>query len=252
GARRPQAPAAGDDQPAVQRRQVLPRGRRGRDQRRGFRRQRAHRGARPGARHPGSVPRPHLRPLHPGRLHRHAPEGRQRPRPRDLQAPDRADAGPHRLREPGRRRRHVLVRAAAAERRLEWGPAMPDRPLTRICYVEDDEDIQRIVRMSLERVGKMTVAVVSDPTQALQAFAEFRPDLVMLDWMMPKLDGPALFKLMQDRPETKALPVVFITAKASQRDLDQLMKLGAAATISKPFSPKDLPEQLREIWKKLP
>jgi CheY-like chemotaxis protein len=129
---------------------------------------------------------------------------------------------------------------------------LPARPLTRICYVEDDEDIQRIVRMSLERVGKMTVAVVSDPTQALQAFAEFRPDLVMLDWMMPVLDGPALFRQMKLRPETSALPVVFITARASQRDLDELKELGAAGTISKPFSPRDLPEQLRAIWAKLP
>ena len=78
GARRPQAPAAGDDQPAVERRQVLARGRRGRDQHRGRRRQRARRGARPRPRHPGGVPRPHLRPLHAGRLDRHAPEGRQR------------------------------------------------------------------------------------------------------------------------------------------------------------------------------
>jgi two-component system, OmpR family, response regulator len=129
---------------------------------------------------------------------------------------------------------------------------MPDRPLNRICYVEDDEDIQRIVRMSLERLGKMTVHIVGDPTMAIDAMESFKPDLVMLDWMMPKLDGPALFKQMQARPGTSALPVVFITAKASQRDLDTLMKLGAAATISKPFSPKDLPEQLREIWKKLP
>ena len=129
---------------------------------------------------------------------------------------------------------------------------MPARPLNRICYVEDDEDIQRIVRMSLERVGKMTVEVVSDPTQALQTFAEFRPDLVMLDWMMPVLDGPALFQQMKLRPETSALPVVFITAKASQRDLDELKSLGAAGTISKPFSPKDLPEQLRAIWAALP
>ena len=129
---------------------------------------------------------------------------------------------------------------------------MPDRPLTRICYVEDDEDIQRIVRMSLERVGKMTVEVVSDPTQALQTFAEFRPDLVMLDWMMPVLDGPSLFRQMKLRPETRALPVVFITARASQRDLDELQSLGAAGTISKPFSPRDLPEQLRAIWAKLP
>ena len=129
---------------------------------------------------------------------------------------------------------------------------MPDRPLTRICYVEDDEDIQRIVRMSLERVGKMTVAVVGDPTQAIETITEFRPDLVMLDWMMPVLDGPALFRQMKLRPETSALPVVFITARASQPDLDELKALGAAGTISKPFSPRDLPDQLRAIWAKLP
>ena len=129
---------------------------------------------------------------------------------------------------------------------------MPDRPLNRICYVEDDEDIQRIVRMSLERVGKMTVAVVTDPTRAIETITEFRPDLVMLDWMMPVMDGPTLFREMKQRPETSGLPVVFITAKASQRDLDELKTLGAAGTISKPFSPKDLPDQLRAIWAALP
>ena len=129
---------------------------------------------------------------------------------------------------------------------------MPDRPLNRICYVEDDEDIQRIVRMSLERVGKMTVAVVGDPTQAIETITEFRPDLVMLDWMMPVLDGPTLFRQLKLRPETSALPVVFITARASQADLDELKTLGAAGTISKPFSPKDLPDQLRAIWAALP
>ncbi|HEY9532441.1 MAG TPA: response regulator [Burkholderiales bacterium] len=129
---------------------------------------------------------------------------------------------------------------------------MPERPLNRICYVEDDEDIQRIVRMSLERVGKMTVEVVGDPTMALEAMTSFKPDLVMLDWMMPKMDGPAVFRQMKLRPDTSHLPVVFITAKAAQRDLDELAKMGAAGTISKPFSPKDLPDQLREIWKKLP
>jgi two-component system, OmpR family, response regulator len=129
---------------------------------------------------------------------------------------------------------------------------MPERPLNRICYVEDDEDIQRIVRMSLERIGKMTVSVVGDPTKAIDAIVAFQPDLVMLDWMMPVMDGPTLFKHMKTRPETSALPVVFITAKAAQRDLDELVSLGAAGTISKPFSPKDLPDQLRAIWAKLP
>ena len=129
---------------------------------------------------------------------------------------------------------------------------MPDRPLQRICYVEDDEDIQRIVRMSLERVGKMTVEVVSDSTKAIDTMIAFKPDLVMLDWMMPVMDGPAVFRKMKETPETSALPVVFITAKASQRELDELTALGAAGTISKPFSPKDLPDQLRAIFSKLP
>ncbi|HEX6691889.1 MAG TPA: response regulator [Burkholderiales bacterium] len=129
---------------------------------------------------------------------------------------------------------------------------MPATPLSRICYVEDDEDIQRIVRMTLERVGKMTVEVVGDPTLAIEAMTAFKPDLVMLDWMMPKMDGPTLFRQMKLRPETSALPVVFITAKASQHDLDELLKLGAAGAISKPFAPKDLPDQLRAIWAKLP
>jgi two-component system, OmpR family, response regulator len=129
---------------------------------------------------------------------------------------------------------------------------MPDRPLQRICYVEDDEDIQRIVRVSLERVGKMTVEVVTDSMKAIDVITAFKPDLVMLDWMMPGMDGPALFRKMKTEPEVSALPVVFITAKATQRDTDELLSLGAAGVLSKPFSPKDLPEQLRTIWAKLP
>ena len=129
---------------------------------------------------------------------------------------------------------------------------MPAQPLNRICYVEDDEDIQRIVRMSLERVGKMTVEVVSDPMVAIDRMIAFSPDLVMLDWMMPGMDGPTLFRKMREVPATRNLPVVFITAKASQKELDELRALGAVGTISKPFSPKDLPDQLRAIWGALP
>ncbi len=129
---------------------------------------------------------------------------------------------------------------------------MPAEPLTRICYVEDDEDIQRIVRLSLERVGKMNVQLVTDPLLAIDAIKSFAPDLVMLDWMMPGMDGPTLFRKMKQTPETSALPVVFITAKAAQTELDELKRMGAVATISKPFSPKELPEQLRAIWAALP
>ncbi len=129
---------------------------------------------------------------------------------------------------------------------------MPARPLNRIVYVEDDEDIQRIVRMSLERIGKMTVKIVGDPRLAIDEITAFKPDLVMLDWMMPVLDGPTLFRKLREFPDTRNLPVVFITAKASSSEMDELRELGACGAISKPFSPTDLPEQLRQIWNGLP
>lgn len=129
---------------------------------------------------------------------------------------------------------------------------MPAQPLNRVCYVEDDVDIQKIVRMSLERIGKMQVEVVSDPMVAIDAIKAFKPELVMLDWMMPGMDGPTLYRKMQETPGVRDLPVVFITAKASQKELDELRTLGAAGTISKPFAPRDLADQLRAIWNKLP
>lgn len=128
---------------------------------------------------------------------------------------------------------------------------MTTKPLERICYVEDDEDIQRIVRMSLERVGKMTVEIVGDPMVAIDAILKFKPDMVMLDWMMPGMDGPTLFRKLQENQETKNLPIVFMTAKATSTEMEELRSLGALGAISKPFSPKDLPEQLRALWSTL-
>ena len=129
---------------------------------------------------------------------------------------------------------------------------MPSQPLTRVLCVEDDDDIRRILRLSLEKIGRMTVELVADPTQAIESILACRPQLVMLDWMMPGLDGPALLRKMRENPGTRALPVVFVTAKASQRELAELRALGAAGAISKPFAPKDLPDQLRAIWNALP
>jgi two-component system OmpR family response regulator len=129
---------------------------------------------------------------------------------------------------------------------------MPATPLSKVFYAEDDEDIQRIVRMSLERIGKMTVMVESDPLKAVEGIRAFKPDLVMLDWMMPGMDGPTLLKTMRAQPDMAGYPVVFITAKATQKDHAELLSLGAAGIVSKPFSPKDLPEQLKAIWAGLP
>ena len=125
---------------------------------------------------------------------------------------------------------------------------MPARALSRISYVEDDEDIQHIVRLSLERIGGLSVDIIGDPARAIERMVEFKPDLVVLDWMMPKIDGPTLCRQMRARSETRDLPVVFVTAKASPHELEELRALGAAGTISKPFSPMNLPAQLRAIW----
>ena len=129
---------------------------------------------------------------------------------------------------------------------------MTTKPLERVCYVEDDEDIQRIVRLSLERVGKLKVEIVGDPMVAIDAIVGFKPDLVMLDWMMPGMDGPTLFRKLKENPDTKNVPVVFMTEKATPTEMEELRSLGALGAISKPFSPKDLPEQLRALWNTLP
>ena len=121
-----------------------------------------------------------------------------------------------------------------------------------ILLVEDDEDLSEVLADLLAECG-YKVATCVHGLQALGYLeANPLPALILLDWMMPVMDGPTLFRQMKLRPETSGLPVVFITARASQRDLDELKVLGAAGTISKPFSPKDLPEQLRAIWAALP
>ena len=125
---------------------------------------------------------------------------------------------------------------------------MSAKPLERVLCVEDDEDIRRILRLSLERIGGMTVELVADPAAAIPRIVEFAPDLVMLDWMLPGTDGPTLMKKMRETPELASIPVVFATAKASPREMAELTALGAAGVISKPFAPKELPARLRAIW----
>lgn len=122
----------------------------------------------------------------------------------------------------------------------------------KILIAEDDSVSRRMLASLLRRSGYEVVAA-EDGAKAWEILqAEGAPRLALLDWMMPGMDGPALFRKMKQEPELAALPVVFITAKAMPKELDELIALGAAATISKPFSPKDLPDQLRAIWSKLP
>ena len=120
-----------------------------------------------------------------------------------------------------------------------------------VLFVEDEEDIQRIVKMSLERFGGVCVHVLSDPQLALQKAREVAPDLILLDSVMPGLDGHTLFKRLHADPDLARIPVVFLTAGATRDRVENLQALGAAGVLFKPFSVRELPQKLFEIWNAL-
>ena len=114
--------------------------------------------------------------------------------------------------------------------------------------VEDDPDIQVVARMALEAVGGYTVEICSGGQQALQVVEGFGPDLVLLDVMMPDMDGPTVLYHLRERAATARLPVVFMTAKAQAHEVSAYREMGALDVISKPFDPMLLSAKLAEIW----
>jgi CheY-like chemotaxis protein len=122
------------------------------------------------------------------------------------------------------------------------------RQLTRILMVEDEPDIQVIGKLALEAVGGFTVNVCGSGSEALASGPAFRPDLVLLDVMMPGLDGPGTLQAMRQTPEMAEVPVVFMTAKVQPQEIANLRSLGALDVIAKPFDPMTLPSAIRTIW----
>ena len=121
--------------------------------------------------------------------------------------------------------------------------------LKKILYVEDDSCIQLVTRLALEDVGGMEVMVCSDGQQALEAAAEFHPDLLLLDVVMPGLDGPATLHELRKLAVTRDTSAIFMTAKVQPQEVEALMQLpGTIEVIAKPFEPLTLAEQLREAW----
>ncbi len=114
--------------------------------------------------------------------------------------------------------------------------------------VEDDLDIQIVARMALEAVGGYTVEMCSGGQQALDVVERFGPDLVVLDVMMPDMDGPTVLQHLRARPVTARLPIVFMTAKAQAHEVAAYRAMGALDVISKPFDPMTLSAKLADIW----
>lgn len=120
----------------------------------------------------------------------------------------------------------------------------------RILYVEDDEDIREIARLALEVVGGFEVMLCASGEQALAGVAAFDPDIILLDVMMPGMDGPSTLTALRRLPVVSQTPVAFMTAKIQPQEIAAYKAMGAVEVIAKPFDPMTLPEQIRAIWRK--
>lgn len=119
--------------------------------------------------------------------------------------------------------------------------------LDRILYVEDEPDIRAIATMALEAVGGFTVISCASGPEALTAAPDARADLLLLDVMMPGMDGPATLKALRALPATRDTPVIFMTAKVQAAEVAVYKALGALEVIPKPFDPMELSTQIRRI-----
>lgn len=120
--------------------------------------------------------------------------------------------------------------------------------LTRILYVEDEPDIQMVARLALETLGGFTVEVCSSGDEAIARAPGFQPQFILLDVMMPGMDGPTTLKMLRGLPQTASTPVVFMTAKVQPSEIAQYKELGAVDVIPKPFDPMTLAGRVEEIW----
>jgi len=120
--------------------------------------------------------------------------------------------------------------------------------LERIMHIEDDPSIQEVARVALEIVGGFTVKSCESGAEGLAEAPGFAPQLVLLDVMMPGMDGPQTLTELQKLPSMAGVPVVFMTAKAQTQEVSAYHELGAAGVIIKPFDPMTLPEQITDIW----
>ncbi len=125
---------------------------------------------------------------------------------------------------------------------------MGTRTLSRILLVEDETDIQAIVRLALETIGGFTVEVCSSGNEAISKVGEFSPDLILLDVMMPSMDGLSTFKALRALPQSVDTPIIFMTAAVQPRELAHYKEVGSLGVIPKPFDAMALPEIITDIW----
>lgn len=127
--------------------------------------------------------------------------------------------------------------------------SVPEASLNKILYVEDDPDIRAIAELALQDVGGFNAALCSSGQQALEVAPEFEPDLILLDVMMPEMDGPETMRRLRALDATRATPVIFMTARIQSTEIQEYLALGAIGVIPKPFDPMTLADDIHRIAK---
>lgn len=117
----------------------------------------------------------------------------------------------------------------------------------KVLIIDDEEDTRAIAGMSLNLLGGLEVIEADCGEDGITKAAELRPDVILLDMMMPVMDGPHTLVKLQNTESTKDIPVIFLTAQGMQSEIDRLKQLGALGVLTKPFDPAALAGQVRQI-----
>jgi diguanylate cyclase (GGDEF)-like protein len=125
---------------------------------------------------------------------------------------------------------------------------MTPSSLQRILMVEDEPDIQAVAQLALEALGGFQVRICGSGQEGVQAATAFAPDLVILDVMMPGMDGPSTLRALRALPAASTTPVIFMTAKVQPQEIAEYRAMGVLDVIAKPFDPMTLADTVRSIW----
>ena len=117
----------------------------------------------------------------------------------------------------------------------------------KILLVDDEDDIREVAQMSLEMTAGWDVVTASSGAEGLRAAAAEQPDAILLDVMMPGMDGPATARALKAAPETADIPIILLTAKVQAADRRRFDDLGVAGVLSKPFDPIELAAQVSGV-----
>ncbi len=117
----------------------------------------------------------------------------------------------------------------------------------RALIIDDEEDTREIAKMSLSLLGGFEVIDADSGKMGIELAQTNKPDVILLDMMMPFMDGPATLEALHDNEATKDIPVIFLTAKAMTQEIEKLRRMGARGVLTKPFDPTTLANQVKDI-----